>query len=78
MKSIVKDEIYKWNCHVRRIIMNVLVLDIGTSSMRGILFKENGKKLFITQKSYKLINKKRWNCRARSFSFKRCTILCSR
>ncbi|WP_195988552.1 FGGY-family carbohydrate kinase [Clostridium sp. D53t1_180928_C8] len=37
--------------------MNVLVLDIGTSSMRGILFKENGKKLFITQKSYKLINK---------------------
>lgn len=38
--------------------MNVLVLDIGTSSMRGILFKENGKKLFITQKSYKLINKK--------------------
>lgn len=38
--------------------MNVLVLDIGTSSMRGILFKENGKKLFITQKSYRLINKK--------------------
>lgn len=33
--------------------MNVLVLDIGTSSMRGILFRENGEKIFDVMKKYK-------------------------
>lgn len=33
--------------------MNVLVLDIGTSSMRGILFRENGEKIFDVMQKYK-------------------------
>ena len=33
--------------------MNALVLDIGTSSMRGILFRENGEKIFDVMKKYK-------------------------
>lgn len=33
--------------------MNVLVLDIGTSSMRGILFRKNGEKIFQVMKKYK-------------------------
>lgn len=33
--------------------MNLLVIDIGTSSMRGILCDEKGKKLFISQIKYK-------------------------
>ncbi|MDR2798584.1 MAG: hypothetical protein LBB80_09580 [Treponema sp.] len=32
--------------------MNILVIDIGTSSMRGILFSDTGEKLFSTQVQY--------------------------
>lgn len=37
--------------------MNVLVLDIGTSSMRGILFSETGERLTQTQVRYQPIHK---------------------
>ncbi len=36
--------------------MNFLILDAGTSSMRGILFKENGEQLHTVQKEYQVIS----------------------
>ena len=35
--------------------MNFLILDVGTSSMRGILFRGNGKMLHTVQKTYQVI-----------------------
>ena len=32
--------------------MNILVIDIGTSSMRGILYRKDGKKLYVKQVKY--------------------------
>lgn len=32
--------------------MNILVIDVGTSSMRGILLTDDGKELTVTQKLY--------------------------
>ena len=33
--------------------MNILVIDVGTSSMRGILFSHDGNELVEHQKTYK-------------------------
>ena len=35
--------------------MNFLILDVGTSSMRGILFREDGKLLHTVQKEYQVL-----------------------
>lgn len=35
--------------------MNFLILDVGTSSMRGILFREDGTMLHTVQKEYQVI-----------------------
>ncbi len=35
--------------------MNILILDVGTSSMRGILFREDGTTLHTVQKEYRVI-----------------------
>lgn len=35
--------------------MNFLILDVGTSSMRGILFRANGEMLHTVQKTYQVI-----------------------
>ncbi len=35
--------------------MNLLVIDVGTSSIRGVLFDENGKELFVHQIEYDVI-----------------------
>ena len=35
--------------------MNFLILDVGTSSMRGILFRGNGEMLHTVQKTYQVI-----------------------
>ncbi|RKJ42915.1 hypothetical protein D7X98_18080 [bacterium 1XD8-76] len=36
--------------------MNYLIIDVGTSSMRGILFRSNGKMLHVVQKEYQVIS----------------------
>lgn len=36
--------------------MNFLILDVGTSSMRGILFRQNGEQLYTVQKEYQVIS----------------------
>ena len=36
--------------------MNILVIDIGTSSMRGILYHENGEKVFTKQIRYQPVH----------------------
>ena len=36
--------------------MNILILDVGTSSMRGILFSEEGKILHTVQKKYNILS----------------------
>ena len=36
--------------------MNFLILDVGTSSMRGILFRENGELLHTVQMEYQVIS----------------------
>lgn len=37
--------------------MNILVIDVGTSSMRGILYRENGEKVFAKQVHYQPLHK---------------------
>lgn len=36
--------------------MNFLIIDVGTSSMRGILFRANGRILHVVQKEYRVIS----------------------
>ena len=36
--------------------MNILVIDVGTSSIRGILYRKNGEKVFAKQVKYQPVH----------------------
>ena len=36
--------------------MNILVIDVGTSSIRGILYRGNGEKVFVKQVKYQPVH----------------------